>query len=67
MASFKLGTKCIFIEQVDGFGKRPGLWIGNVGQMTKVASFNSFEHAYQFEEWLIVFFGDRLVKEDDGK
>ena len=65
MAYFMMGSRYISIEQVDGFGKRPGLWIGNAGQMTKVASFNSFQHAYEFEEWLRMFFGDRLEEGED--
>ena len=67
MGYFKKGSKIISVEQVDGFGKRPGLWIGNVGKLVKVASFNNFEHATQFEEWLTSFLRELLAEEDDGK
>lgn len=67
MGYFKKGSKIISVEQMDGFGKRPGLWIGNVGQLVKVASFNSFEHASLFEEWLTSFLRELIAEEDDGK
>lgn len=42
------GEKSISIEQIDGFGKNPGLWIGNGNGLVKVASFGSAEKAEMF-------------------
>ena len=67
MAYFKKGSKIIAIEQVDGFGKRPSLWVGNVGQFTKVASFRGEESAQKFVDYLRIFFGDQLVSVDEDE
>jgi len=52
--TYKRGHVSISIEQVDGFGKNPGLWIGTdyPNQMMKVASFGSEEKAELFCRWL---------------
>ena len=42
------GEKSISVEQIDGFGKNPGLWIGNGNELVKVASFGSAEKAEMF-------------------
>ena len=49
----------ISIEQVDGFGKNPGLWIGTdfPNQSIKVASFGSEKKAKQFIQWLDCLIG----------
>lgn len=51
---YKRGQVSISVEQVDGFGKNPGLWIGtdDPNQMVKVASFGSEEKAELFCRWL---------------
>lgn len=64
MGYYKKGSQIIAIEQVDGFGKRPSLWIGHPGQFRKVASFNSFESADEFEEYLKIFFRPNLEEND---
>lgn len=50
MGYFKKGEEIISIEQVDGFGKNPSLWIGTVGNFVKVASFRNEKSAKDFEE-----------------
>ena len=63
------GNIKISVEQVDGFGKNPSLWIGteNPNEMTKVASFGNEKKAQQFckhIEYLLGFTNDeRFVKE----
>lgn len=42
------GEKSISVEQVNGFGKKPGLWVGNGNELVKVASFGSAEKAEMF-------------------
>ena len=49
----------ISVEQIDGFGKNPSLWIGTEkpNQAVKVASFGSEDKAQQFIKWLDYLFG----------
>ena len=49
----------ISVEQIDGFGKNPSLWIGTEkpNQAVKVASFGSEDEAQQFIKWLDYLFG----------
>ena len=53
------GDVNIAIQQIDGFGNNPGLWIGtnNPNQSVKVASFGSEEKAKLFCKWLEYMFG----------
>ena len=45
--------KChIAVEQIDGFGKYPSLWIGRNNVQVKVASFGNNEKAEAFWEWI---------------
>ena len=58
----------ISVEQIDGFGKNPSLWIGTKkpNQAVKVASFGSEDKAEQFIKWLDYLFGyTEGVKWDD--
>lgn len=58
----------ISVEQIDGFGKNPSLWIGTEkpNQAVKVASFGSEDKAQRFIKWLDYLFGytDDEVKMD---
>ena len=65
MAAFSKGHRVISIETIHGFGKNPGLWVGEGNEFLKVASFGSDEKAKKFQEWLEWFFGEMLVKEDE--
>ena len=49
----------ISVEQIDGFGKNPALWIGtdDPNQQVKVASFGSEEKARLFIKWLDYIIG----------
>lgn len=49
----------ISVEQIDGFGKNPGLWIGTdaPNQMVKMASFGSEDKAQMFCKWLEFIIG----------
>ena len=51
---YKRNDVMISVEQIDGFGKNPGLWIGteNPNQMVKVASFRNEDMAQMFCKWL---------------
>lgn len=51
---YKRGQVSISVEQIDGFGKNPGLWIGTdyPNQIVKVASFGSENKAKLFCKWL---------------
>ena len=52
--TLKRGHVSISVEQIDSFGKNPGLWIGtdDPNQLVKVASFSSEEKAELFCRWL---------------
>lgn len=54
MPAYKRNDVMISVEQIDGFGKNPGLWIGteNPNQMVKVASFRNEDMARTFCKWL---------------
>lgn len=54
---YSKGSVQITIEQVDGFGKNPGLWIGAGNELLKVASFGNYDKAIQFCKWLEYFLG----------
>lgn len=66
---YKRNGVIISIEQIPGFGKKPGLWIGteNPNQMLKVASFGSDDKAKQFCKWFDYITGidEQAVKRDD--
>ena len=49
---YKRGDYSISIEQIDGFGKNPSLFVFYKNQGIKVASFNSPESAKVFEVFL---------------
>ena len=49
---YKRGDFGISVSQVDGFGKRPGLWVHDKNVATKVASFGSEEKANLFMKYL---------------
>ena len=54
---YKRGDFGISVSQVDGFGKRPSLWLHDKNSMRKVASFASEEKAKQFLaylDWLVL-------------
>ena len=57
--TYKRGQVSVSVHQLDGFGKRPALWIGtdNPNQMVKVASFGSDEKARLFCRWLEYLLG----------
>lgn len=53
---YKCGEYEISVEQIDGFGKNPGLWIKTEpNTLVKVASFGSKEKADTFEQYLTEF------------
>ena len=49
---YKRGDYGISVSQIDGFGKRPSLWVHNKNTMTKVASFGSERKAKMFLKYL---------------
>ena len=53
MPMYKRNDVSISVEQIDGFGKNPGLWIGtdNPNQIVKVASFGNEDKAKLFCKW----------------
>ena len=55
----------VSVEQIDGFGKNPGLWIGTdaPNRRVKVASFGSKEKAEMFIKWLDYIIG---ATDDEG-
>ena len=57
--TYKRRHVSISVHQLDGFGKRPALWIGteNPNQMVKVASFRSEDAAELFCKWLEYLIG----------
>lgn len=68
--TYSRGKIEISVEQIDGFGKNPGLWIKSLAEenaMIKVASFGSFEKAQIFEMHLQKLLGLNVnVREGDG-
>ena len=69
--TYKRGQVSIYVYQLDGFGKKPSLWIGTdkPNQMVKVASFGSKDKADTFCKWLEYLLGlsndEQAVKWDD--
>ena len=63
--TYKRGQISISVEQIDGFGKRPSLWLGTdiPNQMVKVASFGSEEKAKLFCKWFEYLIG---IIDDEG-
>ncbi len=57
--TYKRGNVTISIYQLNGFGKKPSLWIGSEkpNQIVKVASFGSEEKALLFCKWLDYMLG----------
>ena len=54
------GKRSIRVEQIDGFGKNPGLWVGNENEFVKVASFGSAEKAEMFCNQIRAIFFEQL-------
>jgi hypothetical protein len=69
--TYKRGQFSISIYQLDGFGKKPSLWIGDdeSNQMVKVASFCGKDEADTFCKWLEYLLrlsnDEKAVKLDD--
>lgn len=59
MPTYKRGNISISVEQIDGFGKNPSLWIGSdvPNQRVKVASFGTPEKAEWFCKWMDYMLG----------
>ena len=59
MPTYKRGNISISVEQIDGFGKNPALWIGtdDPNQQVKVASFGSPVRAELFCKWMDYMLG----------
>ena len=57
--TYKRGNEIVSVEQIDGFGKMPGLWIGTEkpNELLKVASFGSVEKAEKFCKWFEYMIG----------
>ena len=56
--TFEKGGLTIRVEQIDGFGKNPSLWVGDEEGIVKVANFGSEEKAVMFcKQMAIIFFG----------
>lgn len=57
--TYKRGQVTISVYQLDGFGKKPSLWIGTdkPNQLVKVASFSSKDKADAFCKWLEYLLG----------
>ena len=64
--TYKRGHVSISVHQLDGFGKRPALWIGtdDPNQMVKVASFRSEDKANLFCKWLEYLIGLTIDEQD---
>ena len=58
---YEYGNVVISVEQIDGFGKNPGLYIGtnNPNGVYKVASFGSVDKAQAFCKWFEYMIGLR--------
>lgn len=46
--TFQKGEMVIRVEQIDGFGKNPSLWVGTGNERIKVASFGNPHKAEMF-------------------
>ena len=66
MSCYKRNGVIISVEQIDGFGKNPGLWIGteDPNQLVKVASFGSEDKAKLFCKWFEYLTGIINTRED---
>lgn len=58
---YRRGDYGISVSQVDGFGKRPSLWVRDKNRMIKVASFGSDEKAVLFMEYLDWLFSINVI------
>ena len=56
---YRKGDVSISVEQIDGFGKNPSLWIGSGNQLLKVASFGSQDKADNFCKYMEYIFFDK--------
>lgn len=65
--TFNRSGTVISVEKVDGFGKMPGLWVGNNRELLKVASFGNEKRAEKFCKYLEFVCGitDDPPQEDD--
>ena len=63
---YKRGDYGISVEQIDGFGKNPGLWIRHDNVWIKVASFGNKRKADKFIEYLewMLLVNSKPPKED---
>lgn len=55
--TYRKDDKFIAVQQVDGFGKNPSLWVGTDKGVFKMASFGNDLKAEMFIEWLDYFLG----------
>ena len=70
--TYKCNDVLISVEDIEGFGKNPGLWIGtkDPNQLVKVASFGNEDKAMLFCKWFEYFVGlasREAVKWDEGQ
>lgn len=52
MMIYKRGDYGISVQQLDGFGKNPGLWVHDKNKVYKVASFGNSKKAEMFLKYL---------------
>ena len=66
---YKRGEYGISVEQINGFGKNPGLWIHKGNSAIKMASFGSKEKAEEFIRYLdwLVLINAKEPEEKDGE
>lgn len=66
--TFNRSGTVISVEKVDGFGKMPGLWVGNNREQLKVASFGNEKKAEIFCKYLEFVSGitDDLPMEEEA-
>ena len=66
---YKRGEFGIAVEQIDGFGKMPGLWVCEQNCMCKVASFGSEEKAkafITFMDWILFGYTEPEEEKNNG-
>ena len=66
---YKRGDFGISVSQVDGFGKKPSLWVHDKNCMIKVASFGNEEKAkmfMQYLDWIVFQNADPPKGEENG-
>ena len=65
MAYFEKNGEVIVIEQIDGLSKKTSLWIGNRGELIKVATFRNDKSADIFKECLKRFLRPFLLEHEN--